>query len=374
MEKSTVIDQLCIFADSLKQVSIALSQLQCSFKENGSDCVHCLMVSSRSDIMRTLMELNKCLLSINVTEKVYSGSLVLAPRFFQGTMCWDLAVVTSITERDNSSVAENATQLVSICLDTLATKATQIVSIAWIRPQNKYELHSAGIEFTPAQLRCPSEALQLLCAQETALCSINNLKNMLYLEHEMGESMGMWYPGVVDCPSSGSAAAQQQVTLCSRRSGTGGAYLIVTRSLLLAEVCPLPGAQLAGLVEGEESQEGDVDCRAAADGNSSDTESSEGDDIYEGVQSLPSYLQLCRSRHASSSSIVSANSDPQWGSAPTAQQGSWERHTKGKYVEATPVLLINVRLAWLIYRLWEQNSAQNGLQEVRSCYPISVLQ
>ena len=97
---------------------------------------------AHNQLVQSLVQLRKChAQSTNFnSDNIDVGSLVLAPRYFHGTICHDLAIVVKIETLDEQQDIESEVQVIS---DT---------KVIWLRPTSAYEMNSPGIKFSKSQL------------------------------------------------------------------------------------------------------------------------------------------------------------------------------------------------------------------------------
>jgi hypothetical protein len=245
-------------------------------------------------------------------------------------MCWDVAMITSITRRSNNvdagTLSKKADEdMTSYRIDRTLSHDIAL-SVLWIYPQNAYELHATNIQFTCAQIQPPGDALNLLQEQKDAMEVAREGDSVLALLTSRDKAPGTW-----QLMTLGNQALSPSGTVTVK--DTTGRYY--HRAITEVRMPPRPAcndkmiSSCTGSGNGA-GQRGDGD----GDGNSSE------DEEQEGVRTLPSYLQEHISRNASSSGLYSTYDRP----ASTVPVGLWEKHTKG-----TGLSLRGARL--LMYKL-----------------------
>jgi hypothetical protein len=328
MDREAIIQQLGVFATNLKQIVDILPSLSCAKSEGtmcSSSCDKCKLISTRNDVVNAVVDLNVMVapesttpLCTDATSDYFVGSLVLAPRFYRGSICWDFAVITAMSiERD------------AACNTAIKEKP---VSVLWAYPQNTYELHAYALTFSSQQLRPPTEAVQLFTSQQQALLRAQPGDEVLFYTlgtqsaysgtYQRAIVVRMDADMVTIAPSSATSAAQQRAAA-------------VSVSLSLIRLPPLPACNDRMVSSA---------AVAAKDGSfagygSHDENSSGSDSEHEGITSLRSYLQQHISKCASRSSLqdtsglyssVGGGGGGIGAGASKVPVGLWEQHTKGK--------------------------------------------
>lgn len=151
-----IVEQLGMFAGSLVSILKALETIVNDHGDANLDTKMSLH-DSKLDILDTLIMLSTALESHAALRelKLYHGSIVLAPRFFNGSMCLDFAIITEVNkafqELDaHESFDQHNKNLVLTYQTTEAINEIQssVYNIAWLRPQSNYELVAHEISFT----------------------------------------------------------------------------------------------------------------------------------------------------------------------------------------------------------------------------------
>lgn len=133
--------------DSLLSIKAALNGLSNSIE--GSHVSHVAptndsivqLRSAHNQLVQSLVQLRKChAQSADYKCDMNVGSLVLAPRYFHGTICNDLAIVVQVEALDEPQALELESEVV---YDT---------KVIWLRPMSAYEMNSPGIKFSKSQL------------------------------------------------------------------------------------------------------------------------------------------------------------------------------------------------------------------------------
>lgn len=129
--------------------------------------------------------LNKMLVSTLCC--IYPGSLILAPRLYRGSICWDFAVVACIEKHcasGESGLLFNAEQpeiLPCIYIKNANAGAECTISVLWLHPHTEHEFMATHVSFNPSQVRNTQSALHLWQEQEQALSLVKAHTEVLYL-------------------------------------------------------------------------------------------------------------------------------------------------------------------------------------------------
>jgi hypothetical protein len=335
MDRDAIIQQLGVFATNLKQIIDILPSLSCAKSEGAmcsSSCDKCKLLSTRNDVINAVVDLNVMVaaesttpISTDTISSYFVGSLVLAPRFHRGSICWDFAVITTMSvERDTAC-------------NTVMQETP--VSVLWAYPQNTYELHASAISFSSNQLRPLTEAVQHFTSQQQALQRIQPGDEVLF--NSLGTQSA--YSGIYAHAIIVHVQADR-VTISPTRTTSSAQQQSapVSISLGLLRLPPLPAcndrmvSSAAGALAKPDAAARDGFCAGyrSHDGNSGDSDSE-----HEGITSLPSYLQQHIARCSSRSSLLDGGLYSSGGGggggggtgvgASKVPVGLWEQHTKG---------------------------------------------
>jgi hypothetical protein len=371
MQSEDIVQQLGAFATSLQQIIDVLPSITCTKMEGAvcsSSCDKCKLLSTRQDVVQAMMDMNQMITlgtntsSASVCSLCFTGSLVLAPRFYRGSICWDFAIVTSTGSTGN---LPSSSDLAST--DAIQTEAQ--ISILWAYPQSQYELHSSAITFSSQQLRPPPDALLLLTAHQQALRRIQPGDEVLYpVFGTSRESSGTYQSAnvvrvgsdfVIIAPSS-SAFSQQRVSTVQ-----------VPLSSLRLPPQPACNDNMISATRNRLKSTAEKDGIADEESQSNSDNSCDGDSEHEGITSLPSYLQQHISKVTSRSNLQSESG--LYGAAGTSKVpvGLWEQHTKGTATQMTLSVLFFLLLRgklgaerfpmYDVCRRGEQDHAAHGL-------------
>ena len=332
MESKEVVIQLSTFASNLVDVANVLRSLSESCGDSNYENTLSQMIEAKSSLLDTLILLNTILVaqdSIKQVHVIYPGSLVLAPRLFQGFLCWDFAIVTQISENRRPMLTATST---TQTLDQYSfqdcepcSEAEVAISVTWLRPQTLYEHFSHNITFAPSQLREPHEAVRYWQEQEAALSIVQVGGDVLYLNTDCNSSSGVWHFAKV---SSVSAVPQTEAMLTiipqNMRNFTVKQQTPIELPLNMSKVTLLPRRASDGAHSSVSSSQprGKVNTPSVPTNSLySDSESDTEDNLYAGITSLPSYADRHTSKNASSASLSTLPGPP----------GTWEKHTRGEF-------------------------------------------
>lgn len=331
MQSNEIVQQLSSFACNLVQVADVLHSLSGS---SGTFDTRIQMNEAKTSLLDTLVLLNTFLVAQNSANNacdVYPGSLVLAPRLFQGTLCWDFAIVTQITENCRPILTTTSTTRIlnqySFRTSEHNDESEITISVLWLRPQTQYEHFSHNITFASSQLRQPQDAVQYWQEQEAALSIVHAADDVLYLNTDYSNPQaGVWLPAKVNSVRSVAHTAAT-VTLIphNTRNNAANHQTPITIPLTMSKVTLLPrSASDYSRTSVSTSQSRNQINATSVPSHSvySDSESDTEDDLYAGITSLPSYADRHTSKNTSSASLSAlANGPP----------GTWEKHTKGMF-------------------------------------------
>jgi hypothetical protein len=119
------------------------------------------LITARFGLVDTILMLNEMKYNF---EEVSSrniphnspGCLLLAPRWFEGQMCLDSAIVVDPPEKRGEYGEEDVTQTGS----TSGATEGECITVSWVRPLSKYELVSRGSTFSINQLKSGSHVTE----------------------------------------------------------------------------------------------------------------------------------------------------------------------------------------------------------------------
>lgn len=345
MQASEVVEQLKVFVGNLVQVtpvlhSLSSTKLEALSAPDRSSTLDSIkqMNEAKSSLLDTIVLLNQLLISQATSSQVfdvYIGSLVLAPRFFRGSLCWDLAVVTKIEQncRPILTTTSTITQLDTYSLLTYepGSEVEVTISVLWLRPQTTYEHFSHSINFLPTQLRHTQETVQYYQEQQDALLIVQPDQEVIYLNTDnTAPQAGVWcHARVSNVSFLNSAAPTVTLVPMVGRSTSSCSIKSIIKPLQIAQVTLLPRST-THLATTPKIATTDVTSTTTKTQSAlkyslySDSES-DTEEQYEGITSLPSYSEQHNSRMASINSLNNLHANTLSG-----VPGVWEKHTKGK--------------------------------------------
>ena len=208
MDHSTIVAQLRSFTASLVQIISLLESIPsvAADKEdpesgNNKQRLH----DSKFEILEAVITLNSFIFShlrsIETTIFAFAGSLVLAPRFYEGRMCLDFAIVTlikncSIDSQSFISQDKHDVEVSETESDAFIKNSNQTFKILWLRPHSRYELFSHTISFSESQLDFEN-VFRILQDQELQLKSLSVGDKVLYISLLNDTRYGTWRKGKV---------------------------------------------------------------------------------------------------------------------------------------------------------------------------------
>lgn len=196
-DSSEIISQMGSFAASLLQINETLQALSASSDNVRADhaALREQLIDSREDLLDTLITLNKMMMMTMTTSMdaygrstvttvdgnrsaaMYTGSLLLAPRLFNSSMCFDFAIAVSISTSscNQADIIQRSTASPQ-CLD-------QGIEVLWVHPQSSYECYSQGISFAESQLRSSAMAIRCWDYQRMRLEKLKEGQRVMYRQH-----------------------------------------------------------------------------------------------------------------------------------------------------------------------------------------------
>lgn len=331
MDREAVFEQMRIFATSLIQVLEVLRALLVCSDVSQLETKRKL-IDSRWDILNTLVMLNTHLQDLSLTgDNVHVGSMVLAPRLFQGILCYDLALVVNIVDSNAETTTSLCEQQASDSFKSnpsQSSKEYRTIYIIWLRPQSEYEFYSSGIAFSSTQINL--NGVTFLQEQESMLNLLKQSDKIMY--HYGGTSSKFQRLGAEEEDSLSAASAAvlggvwcvgtvvdvivgaNNVAVVIQQEHNSSRYLV--RKLQLTEVAPVPRS----------GNNNDNNSNNNFDKEATDEEEEEGSEVHVGISSLPSYQKLHSNYNNSSSSYHVSSS-----SSSSLLLGTWETYTKGNY-------------------------------------------
>ena len=136
--------QLCI------QNLLSIKATLCSLKVTESYALHDESISqlriAHTQLVETLFQLAQWSSSIKLqnSEDLDVGSIILAPRYYRGVICQDLAIVIQLVFDESVTNEESKSD------EKLSASSCKII---WLRPVSVYEMNSSGIMFPKDQLK-----------------------------------------------------------------------------------------------------------------------------------------------------------------------------------------------------------------------------
>ena len=190
-DSNEIISQMGSFAASLLQINETLQALSATDRADHT-ALRVQLIDSREDLLDTLITLNKMMTMMttrpdangrfivpvddeNRPVSIYKGSLILAPRLFNSSMCFDFAIVVCIS---GSDVQANSTQR-----PTASSLLDQSIDVLWVHPQSSYECYSQGISFAESQLRSTAMAIRCWDFQKLHLDQLKVGQRVMYRQH-----------------------------------------------------------------------------------------------------------------------------------------------------------------------------------------------
>lgn len=167
------------FAASLLQINETLQALSATDSADHT-ALRVQLIDSREDLLDTLITLNKMMTMMTTRPDangrfIYKGSLILAPRLFNSSMCFDFAIVVCISGSDAQA---NSTQR-----STASSLLDQSIDVLWVHPQSSYECYSQGISFAESQLRSTAMAIRCWDFQKLHLDQLKVGQRVMYRQH-----------------------------------------------------------------------------------------------------------------------------------------------------------------------------------------------
>jgi len=343
MHTSEVVEQLKMFVGNLVQVTPVLYSLSgtklealSALDRTATEGSIKQMNEAKSSLLDTVVLLNQLLISQATSSQifdVYIGSLVLAPRFFRGSLCWDLAVITKIEQncRPILTTTSIITQLDTYSLLTCepGSEVEVTISVLWLRPQTTYEHFSHSINFLPAQLRHTQEAVQYYQEQQEALSIVQPDQEVMFLSTDYtAPQAGVWcHARVSNVSFLNSAAPTVTLLPVLGRSASSSSASSVIIPLQISQVTLLPRSTTHKTTTLNSTTTTTTTSKTQSAHKCSLYSDSESDteEQYEGITSLPSYSEQHHSRMASNNSLNNLHANTLNG-----VPGVWEKHTKGK--------------------------------------------
>mmetsp|Transcript_1139 Transcript_1139/g.1883 ORF Transcript_1139/g.1883 Transcript_1139/m.1883 type:complete len:438 (-) Transcript_1139:21-1334(-) len=314
MELNTIVKQLETFSGSIVQILTVLESLYSSSnsdsdKNNSSQGLH----DTKFEIYETIISLNQILYSHQFgSTTLFPGSLVLAPRFFEGNMCLDIAIVILIKSATNDAekfVSEDnhASSISTTESDVYIKNSNQNMKVVWLRPHSRYELLSSSITFSDSQLDITNIS-NVLQEQQQSIHKLIPGDMVLFISLLNDCHYGTWRKGIVQkITNEGEYVHIEPMSKSTSSHDSIGSLVL---PLKITFVAPWPSQSKKSPLQGQQS----LSRRGIyGEGYSSDDEST----ACEGITSIPSLYGAMLSNVA-----ASAASAPQ-------SLGLWEQHTKG---------------------------------------------
>ena len=249
MDHSTIVAQLSSFTASLVQIISLLESISsvAADKEdpesgNNKQRLH----DSKFEIIEAVITLNSFIFShlrsIETTIFAFAGSLVLAPRFYEGRMCLDFAIVTlikscSIDSQSFVSQDKHDVEVSESESDAFVKNSNQTLKILWLRPHSRYELFSHTISFSESQLDFEN-VFRILQDQELQLKSLSVGDKVLYISLLNDTRYGTWRKGKVQKIVDGGDYVQIEHEI--KNSASNASISSVMLPLKITFVSPLP--------------------------------------------------------------------------------------------------------------------------------------
>eukprot|EP01035_Chromulina_nebulosa_P026821 gene26821-35165_t len=325
MDFSSIVAQLISFTTTLVQIvklletnsSVVADIYEDSELENKQK-----LHDSKFEIFEAVLALNSFILSSHGNVSAFPGSLVLAPRFYEGNMCMDFAIVTLIKccnldsqsyisqERHDARVSETES-------DTFIKNSNQTIKVIWLRPRSRYELFSHSISFSESQLDFENVS-KIVHDQELRIKSLSVGDKVLYISLLNDARYGTWKKGIVQKIVKDGDYVQIEHEIKDSAANTSiGSVLL---PLKITFVAPLPRKMLSNTISNH------IDIKLVSSKINSlyddvdQSETGDGDD-QDGITALPSIYGAMLAKDSNSSSVAVAGS--------SYPLGLWERHTKG---------------------------------------------
>ena len=329
MDISTIASQLGAFTASAMQVVSLLETISTTDSSSGDAPNESIqqLHDSKFELFEAIVELNDFLYNANLNSRgIFPGSLVLAPRYYEGNMCLDFAIVTLIKNSNNDTekfeTQEKHDQAISSTIsDEYLKNSNQILKIFWLRPHSRHELLSHSISFTESQLNIERVSYSLQ-NQKQFLKNISIGEKVLYLSLLNDQKYGTWRKGTVQKILRDGEYVQ--IEPATKDSSSHDAISSVMLPLKITFIAPLPYQKSNETVRNGGSSESNNNSkiRKIKDSLYDDDDGSD-DGSNDGIIPLPSLYGAMLANNASaeaSSAGLSASSYP---------LGLWERHTKG---------------------------------------------
>jgi hypothetical protein len=196
MDKSSIISQMEAVVRSLIGVNETLKALS----NSNEVTVREELYKSKQDLIDTIILLNECYNSM-LQRDFLPGSLILVPRYYEGVICFDFAIIRLIKNNclDTDQFINQQTQkniLSSTSSDKFSNDTEQIITVHWLRPHSLYELYSDGINFSKTQIL--GDAISLFKDQEKSLENIIVGDYVLFLnvDKNVNNGEGIWRKGI----------------------------------------------------------------------------------------------------------------------------------------------------------------------------------
>ena len=203
---SSIVDQLFSFTTNLVQIVNLLetiSTVDVDVDEDSELGNKQKLHDSKFELFEAVIALNSFILSHGnlATDAAFPGSLVLAPRLYEGIMCMDFAIVTLIKscnldsqsfisqEMHDSGVSETKS-------DAFIKNSNQTMKVIWLRPHSRYELYSHSISFSESQLDFKNVS-SILQDQELRIKTLSVGDKVLYISLLNDARYGTWKKGIV---------------------------------------------------------------------------------------------------------------------------------------------------------------------------------
>jgi hypothetical protein len=386
MDQESAIEQLALFSSNLVDVTKLLSGLSSHLEEEHREHVGRL-VEVRIDLVNTIMMLNS-FIGVSSTELedeiTYLGSLVMVPRFSNGSLFHDFGIVTKIVETSrlpelNNRSSETSSENVVSNTVLLKDGFDQVLSVAWVRPRSVFEFVSVGVPFSALQVSGGSQVLQYWKSLDQRVQNLLQIGDKVIFQNKdpnlrqsplssRAVGVGVWIPGEVvdrvhlystesaksnndksdsDCGTTAHAGACSNACVIRLDSagwppeaeGAEGAEVgatctcrTVVKKCTLADVAPVPPVPVPALVrpiagQRDKQQAGSGGCSPAVV-HAPDFDADCVADVgkMDGITSLPSY----HGRHMVNKMMSVAVAAAAAGKRDQSEAiGAWQMHTKG---------------------------------------------
>lgn len=321
MDRTSIIQQLQILVSSLIQIVKLLE----SFAQDNSAAQSAnvqRLHDTKFELIEAVLSFNEIFYSQRSNDVIlFPGCLVLAPRYFGGNMCSDLAIVTMIknstTDSDRYVSQEEHTIEISSTESVAYMKdANQIIKVTWLRPHSRYELYADCISFGDSQLDVENVPTYLT-HQSFALQSLQIGEVVLFISLLNDAKYGTWQKGTV----KDVLKDRQLVHIIPLAKDTGSVDSIVGSLVLPIKatfIAPLPRPKESVLTKSTLSSSPEENGHK----HLTYTQVDEIEPAHEGITSLPSLYDAMLSANAAKTNSVALT-------GPSTALGLWERHTKG---------------------------------------------